>query len=160
MRDLQQFRQLFDAHSRALCLYARQLCDDPDDVVQEAYLKLAEQPVPPPEPAAWLFRVVRHEALMVSRSQRRRRQREAAFPSTGWFEPLDSDAIDVRELTAALESLAREDRELVTARIWGGLNFRELGELLSISDSSAHRRYAAALESLRKHLGVSCLKPH
>lgn len=159
MLNPQELGRLFDAHARALLLYARQLCEEPEDAVQEAYLKLAERDAVPPEPAAWLFRIARNAALMGSRSRRRRRRRESAVATRSeWFTPMTCDAVDAGWAVAALESLTREDRELVTARLWGGLSFQELGGLLGISDSAAHRRYAAALETLRKRMGVSCPK--
>ena len=55
--------QLLDQHAAALELYARQWCDSPEDVVQEAFLKLAGQRDLPANPAAWLFRVVRNGAI-------------------------------------------------------------------------------------------------
>jgi len=55
--------RLVDRHAAALELYARQWCDTPEDVVQEAFLKLASQRSLPDKPAAWLFRVVRNGAL-------------------------------------------------------------------------------------------------
>ena len=45
--DAQRLIQLIDTHAAALVLYARQWCDAPDDVVQEAYIKLAGQRVEP-----------------------------------------------------------------------------------------------------------------
>ena len=58
--------RLVDRHAAALELYARQWCDTPEDVVQEAFLKLAGQRPLPDKPAAWLFRVVRNGALNAS----------------------------------------------------------------------------------------------
>ena len=150
--------RLLDRHAPALALYARQLCDDPDDVVQRAFIKLAEQHTAPQSPVAWLFKVVRHEALMESRSVRRRKRREtqAAQLKTNCFRSSADDAIDAGIVADALVLLADQQREIVTSHIWGGLTFREIGELLGISDSTAHRRYQEALESLRKQMGASC----
>ena len=55
--------RLLDRHAAALELYARQLCDVPEDVVQEALIELAGQPRLPDNAAAWLYRVVRNKAL-------------------------------------------------------------------------------------------------
>ena len=54
---------LVDRYAAALELYARQWCHAPEDVVQEAFLKLVAQRPLPDQPAAWLFRVVRNGAL-------------------------------------------------------------------------------------------------
>ena len=80
---------LLDQHAAALELYARQWCDAPEDVVQEAFLKLAGLGSLPSSPAAWLFRVVRNGAIDAGLAARRRRRHEsaAASGSSPWFEP-------------------------------------------------------------------------
>src|SRR5438270_2406943 len=70
------FGQLVDEHAAALELYARQWCAAPEDVVQEAFLKLVAQREMPRQVVPWLFRVVRNEAISVLRSLQRRRKHE------------------------------------------------------------------------------------
>ena len=78
---------LLDQHATALELFARQWCDVPEDVVQDAFLKLAAQRVPD-NPAAWLFRVVRNGAIDAGQVARRRKRYETAAASwaASWFE--------------------------------------------------------------------------
>jgi RNA polymerase sigma-70 factor (ECF subfamily) len=65
--------RLIDEHAAALVLYARQWCATPEDVVQEAFLKLIAQKKPPDRLVSWLYRVVRNAAIDASRSAERRR---------------------------------------------------------------------------------------
>ncbi len=58
-----EIARLIDAHAAPLVLYARQWCDAPEDVVQEAFIKLVRQSRPPADAVAWLYRVVRNGAL-------------------------------------------------------------------------------------------------
>src|SRR3954451_19484214 len=81
----QQLGPLINAHGPALVLYARQWCAAPEDVVQDAFLKLVAQRRPPDDPAAWLFRVVRNAALDAAKADRRRQRREAAARPDRWF---------------------------------------------------------------------------
>jgi RNA polymerase sigma-70 factor (ECF subfamily) len=152
--------RLFDRHAAVLELYARQFCDCPEDVVQETLIELAGQPHAPDDPAAWLFRVVRNKAIGVWRSieRRKRHERAAAGQRSEWFEPSAADPIDAQTAAAVLASLALEQREIVVARIWGGLSFQQIGQLVGVSDSAAHRRYQAALSALRQKLRVPCAK--
>jgi RNA polymerase sigma factor (sigma-70 family) len=151
---------LFDRYAAALELYARQLCDCSDDVVQEALIELVRQPRAPDDAPAWLYRVVRNKALSALRSARRRKRHEraAADGLAAWFERSAADPIDAGVAAAALESLPIEQREVVIARIWGGLSFQQIGQLVGASDSAAHRRYEAGLSALRQKLRVPCLK--
>ncbi len=149
---------LLERHGPRLVLYARQLCDEPEDVVQSAFIKLAEQPSPPDSPIAWLFRVVRNAALSARRASARRRRREAdaVQQRPAWFVPTADDAIDGRAVTDALGSMSAEQREIITARIWGELTFVQIGELIGVTDSTAHRRYQEALAELRRKMGETC----
>lgn len=148
---------LFDAHAGPLVLYARQWCGAPEDVVQEAFLKLVRQRRPPQDAVAWLYRVVRNGALDAVKMARRRRRREAA--STGslrWFVESEVDGLDAETAVAALNRLAPENREIIVARHWGGLSFEQIGEVVGCSASTAFRRYTAGVEELRDQLGVIC----
>jgi len=149
---------VLERHAAALELYARQLCDCAEDVVQEALIQLAGQSVRPGDVVAWLYRVVRNRALNASRSARRRRRHEtrAAGGRPNWIPTPAFDGLDPLELTAALEALPGEEREIVVAHVWGRLSFEQIGGLLGVSNSTAHRRYVAALKSLRMRLGVHC----
>ena len=73
-----ELAELIDRHSPALVLFARQRCDCPEDVVQEAFCALAAQGVWPDDPAAWLFRTVRNRSLDAGKADRRRKRRETA----------------------------------------------------------------------------------
>jgi RNA polymerase sigma factor (sigma-70 family) len=152
--------RMLDRHAAALELYARQLCDCPEDVVQEALIALAGQARTPNDATAWLYRVVRNKALSALRSARRRRrhEREAADRRPAWFERSAGDRVDAGLAAEAMESLPVEQREVVVARIWGGLSFAQIGQLVGASDSAAHRRYEAALAALRQKLRVPCPK--
>jgi DNA-directed RNA polymerase specialized sigma24 family protein len=154
-------RPLIDGHAAALVLFARQWCAAPEDVVQEAFVKLAGQRHPPDHPLAWLYRVVRNGALTAVRAERRRRQHEtiAAAHRPSWFVLDEPGGADPAAATAALETLPGDLRETIVAHLWGSLTFEQIGELTHVSSSTAHRRYLLALETLRERLRVPCPTP-
>jgi RNA polymerase sigma factor (sigma-70 family) len=152
--------RLFDRHAAALELYAAQWVCAPADVVQEAFLRLVRQKQQPDRPAAWLYRVVRNAAISASRSeQRRTRHEQAASRNNPLLFDSDPDSpFDASTASRALSELPADEREVLIARIWGGLTFEEIGEVSGVSTSAAHRRYEAALSTLRQRLGVTWLK--
>lgn len=160
--DPERLGQLIDRHADALVLYARQWCDSPEDVVQEAFVSLSAQRPSPANPAAWLFRAVRNGAINAGTAAKRRRRREAeaAAEAPAWFEPeppaARGDAIDPSTAEDALKSLPIAQREVIVAHLWGGLTFVQVAELSGCSSSTAHRLYQAGLNTLRERLGVSC----
>jgi RNA polymerase sigma factor (sigma-70 family) len=154
----QLLRRLLDEHGGALVLYAQQWCNTPEDVVQEAFLRLMRQTAVPENVVGWLYRVVRNGAISASRSAGRRSRRETAVAHRGepWFEPPDAERLDAAMATAALKQLPIEQRETIVARLWGGLSLKQIAELTGSSTSTAHRWYEAGLSALRERLGVVC----
>jgi RNA polymerase sigma factor (sigma-70 family) len=147
---------LLDEHGPALALFASQWTDAPDDCLQEALIRLARQYPWPDNPAAWLYRVVRNQAINQARSGERRRWHEGVAARLRRSSPCEpGDAIDATALGEAVERLAAGHREVLVARIWGRLTLEQIAEVLSISKSSVHRRYEAALAALRKQLLVN-----
>ncbi|HKB01174.1 MAG TPA: sigma-70 family RNA polymerase sigma factor [Gemmataceae bacterium] len=148
--------ELIDRHGPALVLYARQWCAGPEDVVQDAFLKLLGQRRAPDDPAAWLYRVVRNAALDAAKANRRRQKREAAVQAGRWFVEPEIDGLDAEKAVDALVRLPAELRETIVARLWGGLTFEQIAAVSDCSQSSAFRRYEAGIAALRETLGVSC----
>jgi len=152
--------RLMDAHGPALALYARQWCQIPEDVVQEAFLELIRQDAAPAHPVAWLYRVVRNRAISAARSASRRDRREtaAAHRSESWFMPAAEAPLDAATAARLLDELPIDQRETIVARVWGGLGFEQIAELTGTSVSTAHRRYQAGLAALRERLESPCVK--
>ena len=151
------FACLMNAHGPPLILYARQWCPTPEDVVQEAFLKLAALREPPREPVAWLYKVVRNAALDSGKMARRRQQRETAVARpVRWFVEPEVEGLDAETAVAALQRLPGEQREAIVARLWGGLSFEEIADVAGCSASTAFRRYSAGIDLLRQALGVPC----
>lgn len=141
-------------YGAALVLYARQWCETPDDALQEALIAYCQQSPAPERAAAWMFRTVRHKAINMARSESRRRQyhQRAAEQRDPWFEADSDQALVAEEVSAALAGLPHRAREIVVARIWGGLSFAEIAEVVGISASAAHRQFHAACGDLARTL--------
>ena len=149
--------RLFDEHAGALLLFARQWCDTPEDIVQDAFASLARQQNVPERVVPWLYTVVRNGAISASRKSRRRRRREEraavseAAPGDRWFAATD-DRIDAELASRVLADLDGETREVIVARLWGGLTFDEIASLQDCSLSTVYRRYQAGLTRLQARL--------
>jgi RNA polymerase sigma factor (sigma-70 family) len=147
--------RLFDRHAAVLVLLARQWCDAPEDVVQEAFLKLSTVRTNPDRPAAWLYRVVRNVAISAGRSRQRRQHHEHRAAATEWFEADAGEKIDSDRAAELLARLPSPERDIIIAHVWGGLTFEEVAESLDLSSSTAHRLFVKGLEELRRQLGES-----
>lgn len=159
MSELDRLAQLVVARSGWLAMYARQWVDDASaqDVVQEALTALLGQRPAPDDPIAWMCRTVRNAAVDQVRSSSRRRQREqiVARGRREEFDPTPDALIDAKSAEAALKQLPPELREVVILRIWGGLGFVQIAQVMHLGISTVHGRYVAALEQMRKTLEQS-----
>ncbi len=110
----------------------------------------------PDRPLAWLFIAVRRRALNLARGERRRaeRQRLVAEARDAWFSGDPVGQLAAAEVAALLETLDPLDREIVVARIWGGLSFEEVVAVVDRPLSTVHRHYRQALAWLGKHMNA------
>jgi RNA polymerase sigma-70 factor (ECF subfamily) len=146
-----QLSLLMDEHMTALILYARQWCRSPEDVVQEAFVKLTAAATVVASPAGWLYRVVRNGAISAARSDKVRRDREteAASLAQNWFAANDPATRDLADLLAMLPL---EQREAIVAHVWGRLTFAEIANLSGSSAATVHRRFVEGLAILKEKL--------
>ena len=159
--DATTFGRLIDRYASALVLYARQWCDTPEDVVQEAFLALVERTPAPDAVAPWLFRVVRNRAISAARAEHRRRRREQDVGQRRqpWFKPDPASELDAAAIRDALAELPPEQREVIVAHLWGGLTFDQVATLAGCSTSMGYRRFVAGVEALRARLGGKLCPP-
>lgn len=169
-----QLADLWRCHADGLALLARSRCgpDEASDCVQTAFVKLATSDPPPHNIPAWLATVVRNEAIARVRARSRRREKEgrAAAEKFNAFEFSSADhlakqtagqttdklgdwtQIQIDQLNEAMSSLSSGQRELIVARIWNGLGFREIAQMTGRSKSQVHREYQTSLNQLRIQL--------
>jgi RNA polymerase sigma factor (sigma-70 family) len=153
--DAVQLAKLIESQAASLRLWVRGRGQSADDVVQEAFCRLAAAEPSPENPVAWLYRVCRNLAEKQRLADQRRQDREQARaqPETAAGQ---ADPLELAEALAAVECLTPELREVVVARVWGQLSLEEIGKLCGVSTATAFRRYEAALKELRSKLEPKC----
>jgi RNA polymerase sigma-70 factor (ECF subfamily) len=147
-----------DQHLATLILLARQWVParaDAEDVVQEAFIRFWRSRQRVSDPAAYFYACVKHVALDWQRNRKRRsrRERATARPEAGtWFTgPLEQGERRAA-IEEALRGLPEGQREVLVMRIWGGLSFPQIAEVLQISDNTAKSRYRYAIAKLSEQL--------
>ena len=144
---------LFEDFHKPLLLYVRQwlrggLCDE---VVQDVFLSLMKQEVLPRNVKGWLYLSVRNRAFDLLRAKRARDKYEveAVKGKRKWFVEFKGAGMDAEMLEERLKNLGEEMREVVVMKIWGGLSFTDIGEVMGVSRSGVYRFYQAGIRSLR-----------
>lgn len=105
----------------------------------------------------WLLRIGTNEARALMRRKARRRQ-EPVAPLWSLAEegtdPAESAVrrTEIARMEAALARLPEKQRLAVTLRIYEGLSFREVGQVLGSSEGAARVNYHHGLRKLRESL--------
>lgn len=157
--DAQQLADLIERHAGSLRMWIRSRCASAEDVVQDAFCRLARQESVPDKPVAWLYRVCRNLADKQRLADDRRQKREGVWARSKVVTSLPCDPLELEETVAAVEQLDGELREVLVARLWGQLSFDDVANLCGISTSTAFRRYEAALKTLMEKLEPKCEEP-
>ncbi len=157
------WKDWLDENASRLLAYARQRCENlqqAEDVLQDALIKLwryqeERDHVPPDLPLA--FSVLRYIGLDHGRKkgrQEKRDQKIVEFQShqEEWLDPAAEDTEEAQILRREVEGLPEKLREVLVLKIWSGLTFAEIADLLKISNNTAASRYRYALEQLQKKL--------
>ncbi len=157
------WKEWLSAHGGKLLLYARQRTatnEDAEDLLQNALVRLwgyqEERGYRPPDlPLA--YSVLRMCAMDHGRKEGRREKKHRKIIAFHDYDDhwLDAGAEEEEEaemLRGAVESLTEKLREVIVMKIWGGLTFAQIAEVLKISQNTAASRYRYGLEQLENKL--------
>ncbi len=162
MPDFADLGRLYDEHAQALFAFLLNFTRneaDTRDLLQELFVKVARQPgllSGVREERSFLIRLAHNLAidLMRRRGTRQRNYEQLAGESSGLFTPAGNpDEQEFRRaLTAALAELPPEQRAVAHLKLWEGLTFDQIAEILKIPLNTAASRYRYALDKLRERL--------
>lgn len=123
-----------------------------EDLLQDALVRLLQETPFPENPKAWVYRVIRNRAVDLHRKREKQENYVQKKSQENWFESGTKTEISGEDATGALEKLEPGVREIIVARIWGTLSFREIAELTDRPISSVHLDYRRGIDLLRKIL--------
>jgi len=148
-------------YERPLLAYVCRLFGDMDrgrDVVQDAFLQLLKQPQAEIEPriAPWLFSVCRRRVIDVLRKENRMvaLHDAPAAPATRDAGPAENAERNdsTRALLAKLPGLPPQQHEAVRLKFQNQFSYREIAEVMGISESHVGVLLHQALKTLRTQL--------
>ena len=159
---LLDFERLYDEHAQAVFAFLLNFTRheaDTRDLLQELFVKVAKRPdllEGVRDERAFLLRLAHNLAIDLAR---RRGTREhyhgqlADEPASVFAPTADPDGQSFREaLAAALGELPADQRAVVHLKLWEGLTFDQIAELLGLPLNTAASRYRYGLDKLRQRL--------
>lgn len=125
-----------------------------EDITQTVFADLARKAARLPGDvvlSAWLYRHTFFVASSMIRTERRRRAREQeAVAMNATHEAAEPDwALLAPHLDEAMNALVEADRRALVLRYFDKLDLRAVGERLGVSEDTAQKRVARALERLK-----------
>lgn len=154
------FEALVDRTYRMIYRLAARMVGHPEeakDIAQEVYLR-SYQALPgyrgEASPATWLYRIAVNVCLDHQRRQRPQEPLEEGL-SAGNPSPLDASlaAESARRLARSVMALPPRQKATLVLRIYHGLSFHEIAELLGSPVGTVKANYHHALVHLREVLG-------
>lgn len=162
MTGLPELERLYDEHAEALFGFLLRLTRseaDTRDLLQEVFVRLARHAEPVAgvrNERAFLLRLAHNLVVDLARRRatRHRAVEAVASEQEGLFAvtPDPDEAAFRSELEAALGELPVEQRTVVHLKLWEGLTFEAIAELIEIPLNTAASRYRYGLDKLRTRL--------
>ncbi len=162
--DEAAFAELVNRHTNLVYSAAARQVDSPDlaaEVAQSAFIGLAHgarsllpRLTEGASLAGWLCRSARNISLNLRRDEFRRHSRERQAMEQ--FNPTSETATDWERLRPLLDDAMSEldetDYDALVMRFFKNQHLRSVGLALGVSDDTAQKRVARALDKLREHL--------
>lgn len=153
------YRELFEGNFHGLVRLARLLgADDPEDLVQDAFVRLHRKRAMLRDPNASLA-YLRTSVCNACRSRvrhlRMARRRQPQLALTDHVRSAEHQAVDredIRRLLAAVENLPRRQREVLVLRYWLDLTERETAETMGIALGTVKATASRAIAALAVRL--------
>ena len=162
MSENDWIRGIVEQYEERLCGYAYSLAGNLDmarDAVQETFLRLCREPRGKlaGREAAWLFRVCRTRVFDIKRKERRTSPlseiREASLKAEG-ASPAESLMAEEQEslLARMLAALPERQREVIRLKFQQDLSYREIAQVLDISEGNVGYIIHMGVKALREKL--------
>ena len=156
---METMEEIYRAHARTVYKFLLSLCHDPEtaeELTQETFyqaVRSADRFDGSCKVSTWLCQIAKH----LFYHHVRKRSREEPLPEEGdGLPPLpsaESEAIDrdgQLSLLRRIHALPEPGREVVYLRTFGGLSFREIGEVLGRTETWARVTIYRSKEQLKK----------
>lgn len=177
------FETLLKRHKKAIYNFCLRMLTNPsaaEDATQEVFLKLvrgAKKWERQAKLTTWLFTIARNHCIDAQRKATYRKTASLDQPlkkeedSTATLQDRVSDEMSVTpdrgaesrrlraKLTAALDGLAEEQREVFVMREYAGMPFKEIAQVVGVPENTVKSRMRYALENLRRALATQGIKP-
>lgn len=159
--DAEAFRQLYQNTDRTIYGFILSISRNPQDaeeIMQETFLKIwtsAGSYQSQGKPLAWMFTIARNLCYMKFRDQKH--ESNVDFDDLNEKEmgevcPQIENAADKLVLSAALQILKEEERQIVLLHTTAGMKHREIASALSMPLATVLSKYNRSMKKMQQYL--------
>lgn len=152
--DTEALGKLYELTHEAVYGYALSMLKDPheaEDVAQDTFVRAhlnAASYTSQGKPKAWLLRITRNLALMRMREAKRTVTLSPEDWMTEFADRPDFSREDAETLSALMDTLKPEEREIVTLHALIGMKHREIAQMLDLALPTVLSKYNRSLKKL------------
>lgn len=162
--DSADFKKLYDATMSLLFKISFRIVNDEEaaeDLVHDSFIKANEKELVFPtldDAKFWLIRVVKNASLNYAKRKVREAKayHKALYEGRQEMESGETELLKketIEKAKEALEKLPPKLREVLVLREYGGMNYKEIGKILGITEGNVKVRVFRAREQLLKYIG-------
>lgn len=122
---------------------------DAEDVVQDAFLKIASTTTPISNPKAYLFRIVSNGCVDSLRQKSLLQPLQERIPTTSYSEEMEAQE-EFKRIERLLSRLPEQQSEVIRLHIHAGLKFTEIAETLEQPVTTIKSRFTSGIEKLKQ----------
>jgi RNA polymerase sigma-70 factor (ECF subfamily) len=161
-KDPEQFGPLYTKYHEQIFRYVHQRMDDQDlafDVTSQVFMKALKniekyeyRGVPL---ASWLYRIAKSELNQAFRDRKAKRTVNVNTEHlSGMIDEMEEEGNDERRkiLFDALKTLSETDLQLIEMRYFEKRSYKEMGEIIDLTENNAKVKTFRALDKLKKHI--------
>lgn len=124
--------------------------NDAEDVLQDAFLKVASSNREIRNPKAYLYSTVASICVDVLRQRNKSLSIDEKVASTQQNENQDAEEEEFRRIDQLLRKLPQQQSEVIRLHIHANLKFTEIAEILEQPVTTIKSRFTSGIEKLRK----------
>lgn len=162
--DSADFKKLYDATMSLLFKISFRIVNDEEaaeDLVHDSFIKANEKELVFPtldDAKYWLIRVVKNASLNYAKRKVREAKayHKALYEGRQEMESGETELLKketIEKAKEALEKLPPKLKEVLVLREYGGMNYKEIGKILGITEGNVKVRVFRAREQLLKYIG-------
>ena len=109
--------------------------------------------------SSWLYRIARNKVIDYYRTEKKK------FDITGFWDLKSKEKIDVdlenkeklEQVKQYLNKLKPEQREIIVMRIWDGLSYQEIAEIIDKKEANCKMIFSRTMKKLREEIPLALL---